>query len=72
MEKRKLDENENIISDNVSPKRTRLNSRNKSDSLVIHRIKQTVFEFTSEQVYELLLQHGLSIFICESFLSRIY
>ena len=62
-----LDENDNVINNN-SKKRARTIVRNESVSF--SNIKQTIFEYNSDQIYELLLQHGLSKLICEIFLSN--
>jgi hypothetical protein len=62
-----LDENDNVINNN-SKKRARTIERNESVSF--SNIKQTIFEYNSDQIYELLLQHGLSKLICEKFLGN--
>lgn len=69
--KKNLDENDNVIMPANEPaaKKIKLLSRNKTESFTINQLKQTVFQYNREQVYELLLQHGVSIFICDTFLS---
>ena len=62
-----LDENDNVIN-NKSKKRALTIVRNESVSF--SNIKQTIFEYNSDQIYELLLQHGFSKLICEIFLSN--
>ena len=75
MSKKHLDENSNIIIDSGSddqeeqPRRKRqMTQRTESFSVCNH--KQAVFQFNKEQIYELLLQHGVSIFVCDKLLCK--
>jgi hypothetical protein len=62
----KFDENNNLIEDYQQEQNESPQKKVKLTCL----FKKKVFDYDSSEMYELLLQHGVSIFICDQFLSK--
>ena len=78
MNNRYLDENSNIIEassddeiETLQPPRQIRRTIQRTESFNVCDHKQAVFQYDKDQLYELLLQHGVSIFICDRFLCKI-
>jgi len=78
MSNRHLDENSNIVEVNsddeierLQPPRRMRRMIQRSESFSVCDHKQAVFQYDKDQLYELLLQHGVSILICDRFLCKI-
>lgn len=64
MENEILDENGNIIYATPTG-----NAKANSSTSHIPKSKKTVFEFDQDEIYDLFMSHGLSVRICDTFLS---